>query len=156
MIYIFGDIKINAMIGEDGVCRCHGLMSPARTAAGDIARVTKEQDAIKQRIMIWLAVKKGERPLHPYFGCCIRSYMNKPLTMSIIKSLRGEIQAELEELFPEYVVSNLRVTVPERNSIDIKAVINGHPVEFLGNEANLNLLNTRLNTALSDLGMASY
>jgi phage baseplate assembly protein W len=109
-----------------------------------------------QRIAIWLAVKKGERPLHPNFGCCIRSYINKPLTMSLVKELKGRIQSELEELFPEYTVSNLRITVPERNTINIKAIIGSYPVEFLGNPASLNELNTRLNEALRDLGMGSY
>ena len=152
----FGDIKINMMVGEDGLCRCHGLLSPMRTAGGDIARVTKEQECIMQRIAIWLAVKKGERPLHPNFGCCIRSYINKPLTMSLVKELKGQIQSELGELFPEYTISNLRITVPERNTIDIKAIIGGYPVEFLGNPASLNELNTRLNEALRDLGVGSY
>jgi len=152
----FGDVKMNSLIGEDGVCRCHGRYSPARTASGDIARVTKEQECIEQRIMIWLACKKGERPLHPDFGCCIRSYMNMPLTMSVLKALKGQIQAELEELFPEYTVSNLRITVPARNEIAIKVYIGAYPVEFLGTAASLNELNTRLNSALKDLGMASY
>jgi phage baseplate assembly protein W len=106
--------------------------------------------------MIWLAVKKGERPLHPEFGCCIRSFINQPMTISILKDLKGQIQAELEELFPEYEVSNLRVTVPARNEVSIKANIGAYPVEFVGNAASLNELNTMLNRALSDLGMASY
>jgi phage baseplate assembly protein W len=127
-----------------------------RTANGDIARVTKEHECILQRIKVWLAVKKGERPLHPNFGCCIRSYINKPLTVSILKELKGQIQFELEELFPEYVVSNLRITVPERNAIDIKVNIGAYPVEFLGNAATLNELSTLLNKALKDLHMASY
>jgi len=152
----FGDIKINMAINEDGVCRCHGLLSPARTATGDIARVTKEHECVLQRIAIWLAVKKGERPLHPNFGCCIRSYINRPMTVSILKSLKGEIQAELEELFPEYQVSNLRVNVPARNEISIKVNIGAYPVDFLGNAAILNELNMVLNRALKDLGMASY
>ena len=152
----FGDIKVSTAINEDGVCRCHGLWSPVRTSTGDIARVTKEQECVLQRIMIWLAVKKGERPLHPNFGCCIRSYINQPMTVSILKSLKGEIQAELEELFPEYTVSNLRVTVPARNEVSIKANIGAYPVEFVGNAASLNELNTMLNRALSVLGMASY
>ena len=109
-----------------------------------------------QRIQVWLSVKKGERPLFPNFGCCIRSYMNMPLTVSILKSLKGQIQAELEELFPEYIVAGLRLEVPERNSISIKAYIGPFPVEFLGNAASLNEMNSRLNAALKDLGMASY
>jgi len=151
----FGDVKINALF-DNGICRCHGVLSLQRTATGDIARVTKEQECVLQRIMIWLAVKKGERPLHPNFGCCIRSYINRPMTVSILKSLKGEIQAELEELFPEYQVSNLRVNVPARNEISIKVNIGAYPVDFLGNAAILNELNMVLNRALKDLGMASY
>lgn len=149
----FGDIKINALIGEDGVCRCHGLFSPVRTANGDIARVTKEHECILQRIMIWLAVKKGERPIFPNFGCCIRSYINRPLSVSVLKELKGQIQSELEELFPEYSVSNLVITVPERNAINIQVNVGAYPVEFLGNAAILNELNTALKRALEDLRM---
>lgn len=152
----FGDIKVNGMVGEDGLCRCHGLMSPTRTPSGDTARVTREVDCIMQRIVIWLAVKKGERPLHPHFGCCIRSYMHQPLTVAKLKELRGNVQAELEALFPEYVISNLRVEVPERNTVDIKANVGPYPVQFLGDPASLNELNSMLNAALKDLRMASY
>ena len=108
-----------------------------------------------QRIGVWLAVKKGERPLYPQFGCCIWQYVNRPLTVSILKELKGLIQSELQELFPEYTVSNLRVTVPERNTINISAQIGSYPVEFLGNAATLNMLNSQLNAALKDLGMAA-
>jgi len=152
---MFGDVKMSGVF-ENGICRCHGRWSPVRTSSGDVARVTKEQDCIMQRIQVWLSVKKGERPLFPNFGCCIRSYMNMPMTMSILKALKGQIQAELEELFPEYTVSNLRITVPARNEIDTKVNIGAYPVEFLGNAASLNEMNTRLNAALKDLGMASY
>jgi len=76
------------------------------------------------------------------------------MTVSILKSLKGEIQAELEELFPEYTVSNLRVTVPARNEISIKANIGAYPVDFLGNAAILNELNMVLNRALKDLGVS--
>lgn len=146
---------MNWEVGEDGVCRCHGKWSPRRTSSGDIARITEEQACITQRIEVWLAVKKGERPLFPNFGCCIRSYINKPLTMSILKALKGEIQAELEDLFEEYEVYNLRVTVPERNTIKVQVNIGTVAVEFLGNAAALNELNSRLKAALSSLGMTS-
>lgn len=152
----FGDVKMNTEIYQDGLCRCHGLWSPVRTPNGDIARVTKERECILQRIMVWLSVKKGERPLFPNFGCCIRSYINKPLSVAVLKELKGQIQSELEELFPEYQVQNLRITVPERNAIRIEAYVGTVAVDFLGTAATLNELNTRLNSALSDLGMASY
>ena len=88
----FGDVKMNSEINEAGECRCHGLWSPMRTANGGIARVTEEHECILQRIKVWLAVKKGERPLFPNFGCCIRSYINKPLTMAIVKELIQDLR----------------------------------------------------------------
>jgi hypothetical protein len=53
-------------------------------------------------------------------------------------------------------VSNVRVQVPERNTVKVEAAIGNYPVEFLGNAATLNKLNSKLNAALKDLGMASY
>lgn len=151
----FGDVRLN-MLFDNGFCRCHGVLSPMRTASGDIARVTNPQECIYQRIGIWLGTKKGERPLHPRFGCCIRDYINEPLTQSRLLDLKGQIEYELHELFPEYTVSNVRVQVPERNTIKVEAVIGNSHVEFLGNAATLNKLNSQLNAALEDLGMASY
>jgi len=46
--------------------------------------------------------------------------------------------------------------VPERNTVKVEAAIGHCPVEFLGNAATLNKLNSQLNAALKDLGMASY
>jgi phage baseplate assembly protein W len=150
----FGDVRLN-MLFDNGFCRCHGALSPTRTANGDIARVTNPLECIYQRIGIWLGTKKGERPLHPLFGCCIRDYINERLTQSRLLDLKGQIEYELQELFPEYTVSNVRVLVPERNTIKVDAVVGNSPVEFLGNAATLNKLNSQLNAALKDLGMVS-
>lgn len=142
-------------INELGFCRCHGLVSFVRTPNGDFARVTQPLECIQQRIGMWLAVKKGERPLFPNFGCCIRSYINKPLTRATLKALKGELLAELRELFPEpeLQVSNLVITVPERNTISVWAYIGNFEVLFTENEAELNKLHSQLQRALSDLGM---
>ncbi len=151
----FGDVKLN-MLFDNGYCRCHGLMDLLRTANGDIARVTKPLECIFQRIGVWLACKKGERPLYPNFGCCIRDYMNEPLTMSKLKELKGQVESELKEIFPEFTVSNVRIQVPERNTIQVEAKIGDFEIEFQGNEATINKLRSQLNNALRDLGMSSY
>ena len=75
---------------------------------------------------------------------------------SKVKELRGLMEYELQEIFPEYTVSNVRVTVPERNTIKVEAAIGNYAVEFLGDPATLNKLRSQLNAALRDLGMASY
>lgn len=151
----FGDFKCNMEVNELGFCRCHGVVSFVRTPNGDFARVTAIQECIMQRIGIWLAVKKGERPLFPNFGCCIRGYINKPLTVATLKALKGEIIADLRDLFPEpeLQVKNLIITVPERNTISVRAYIGNFEILFTENEAELNKLNSQLQMALSDLGM---
>ena len=151
----FGDVRLN-LVFDNGFCRCHGLLSPERTANGDIARVTNPLECIFQRIGVWLGTKKGERPLHPRFGCCIRDYVNEPLTQSKVKELRGLVEYELQEIFPEFTVSNVRITVPERNTIKVEAAIGNYAVEFLGDPATLNKLRSQLNAALKDLGMSRY
>jgi hypothetical protein len=76
--------------------------------------------------------------------------------MSKLKDLKGQIEYELQELFPEYIISNVRVTVPERNTINVEAQMGTYSVKLLGNAATLNKLRSQLNAALKDLGMASY
>lgn len=148
----FGDVKLNLTF-DDGFCRCHGLLSPVRTSHGDIARVVDPVECIYQRIGIWLATKKGERPIHPEFGCCIWEYINEPLTVAVLKELRGRVEAELQEIFPEYNVRNVTVTVVEKNTIEIRAYVGDAEVKFLGNEATLSKLNAQLREALKDLKM---
>ena len=98
------------MLFDNGFCRCHGALSPVRTANGDIARVTNPLECIYQRIGVWLGTKKGERPLHPRFGCCIRDYMNEPLTMSKLKDLKGQ-EKRLWYLIPAgVIVTGVRAT----------------------------------------------
>ncbi len=152
---MFGDFKTNMQF-DNGFCRCHGIFDLTRTTSGDIARVTDPLYSIYQRIGIWLACKKGERPLHPHFGCCIRDYMNEPLTISKLKDLKGQVEYELQEVFPEFKVSNVRIQVPERNTIQVEARIGNVDVQFLGNEATINKLHSQLKNALRDLGMRSY
>jgi len=151
----FGDIRTNMQF-DNGFCRCHGLWDLARTLNGDIARVTDPLECIYQRIAVWLATKKGERPIHPNFGCCIRDYMNEPLTMSKLKELKGQVEYELQEIFPEFTVSQVRIQVPERNTIQVEARVGNFDIQFQGNEASLNKLRSQLNSALRDLGMSSY
>lgn len=163
---LFGDIQLN-MTFDNGTCRCHGQLSPNRTSSGDIARVTpitdKEgntdyTDCIMQRLGIWLAVRKGERPLFPNFGCCISDYINEPLTYSKLLDLKGQIERELKrDVFPEdtFTVSNVKVEVPARNEVKVSVNVGNYAVEFLGNAATLSRLESQLSRALSDLGMAT-
>jgi len=152
---------------DNGNCRCHGVLSPVHSSNGDIARVTPlidtegdidYTDCIMQRLGIWLAVRKGERPLFPNFGSCISDYINEPLTYSKLLDLKGQIERELKrDVFPEdtFKVSNVKVEVPARNEVRVSANIGNYAVEFLGNAATLSRLESQLARALSDLGMAT-
>jgi phage baseplate assembly protein W len=108
---------------------------------------------IQQRIAVWLATKKGERPIHPHFGCCIRDYMHTPLTIALVKEIRGKVERELKELFPETSVSMVKVEVPERNTIKVSAVVGDTSVTVTADGETLTKLNTQLRAAMRSLGM---
>jgi phage baseplate assembly protein W len=150
---MFGDIALNFLVDETGICRCHGQLSPIRSSSGDIARITDELQCIQQRIAIWKATKKGERPLRPRFGCCIRDYIHEPLTGSRLLDLKADLQRDLSSLFPEMTVKVLKVESWERNSVNIETMIGNYEIEIPANAEELAKLDSMLQRALSDLNM---
>jgi len=161
----WGDVWLNAHLDNDGICRCHGRLSPGHSPNGDIERVTpiKQKDGttdyskcIEQRVVVWLACRKGERPIHPKFGCCIRDFYDEPLTGSRLIDLKGALERELsKDVFPEkeFKVSGVRVNSPARNVVKCEATVGNYDVEFTTDPAILAALQSQLSRALIDLGM---
>jgi phage baseplate assembly protein W len=149
----FGDIRVNMLVDEDGMCRCHGLLSPIHSSNGDIDRVTEELECILQRIAIWKATKKGERPLSPHFGCCVRSYFNEPLTGSRLLDLRADCERDLKDLFPDFPVRNVMVNSFERNSVTISATVASYNLTIPSDATELSKLSAQLHQTLKSLGM---
>lgn len=153
MTLFFGDVRLNMLVDVDGYNKCHGQLSPTHSSNGDIDRVTEIIDCMNQRVAIWKATKKGERPLHPNFGCCIRDYLNEPLTGSRLLDLKSDVQIELSALFPEFNVKVTQVTSSARNQVDIESTIGNFDIVIPANAGELQALNNSLNQALSDLRM---
>jgi hypothetical protein len=148
----FGDIKLNLDF-DLGVCRCHGRLSPVRTPNGDVAKVLHTEECLLQRLGIWLALSKGERPLFPYTGCCIREYVNKPLTKSNLYDLRANLYRELSDVFPELEIKKVEVTPIDRYSIQINAIIGDVDIVLAVSGQDLSVLQRALNKVMSDLHM---
>lgn len=154
MIFLgFGDVKLNNYVDEDGIDRCHGLLSPVHSSNGDIARVTDPLECIHQRIFLWKAIKKGEMPLSPNVGCCVRDYINEPLTATNLLNLKKDIAKDFANVFPEYKVEVKRVWSDTRNEVKIESQIGDFEVDLTCNSEELDRLHTILQIALEQLGM---
>ncbi len=153
----FGDTAINFLVDEEGLCRCHGLLSPIHSSNGDVARVTDELKCIQQRIAMWKATRKGQRPLSSWFGCCIRDYINEPLTAGKLRDLRADIEKELKWLFEDegFEVKNVKVESWERNTVNITAMIGNYSMEIPASSNELFRLNSQMRQAMQDLGIGN-
>jgi len=148
----FGDIKLNLDF-DLGVCRCHGRLSPVRMPNGDVAKVTDKEECILQRLGIWLALSKGERPLFPHTGCCIREYINKPMTRSNMYDLRASLYRELSDVFPELEVKRVEVFPLDRYSIQINAIVGDTNLVLVVNNQSMAGLQKALEKVMSDLNI---
>jgi len=146
----FGDIALN-MDWDEGLCRCHGRLSPRRTTNGDVAVITDELQCIMQRIAIWMATERGERPLHPDAGCCIRDFFNATMTSANLLDLKAQLRAELADVFPEFRMIEVEVRPLSRNEVQIKANIGNFDIEIIGNPGEVRSLQSHLNQVMQEL-----
>ncbi|MDH7597567.1 MAG: hypothetical protein QHG98_07520, partial [Methanothrix sp.] len=75
----YGCLVTNGRIFETGECRCHGALDIALNSSGAMQITADPSECVRQRILMWLATKKGER-YDPRLGCCLHSYLHKPIT----------------------------------------------------------------------------
>lgn len=150
----FGDIALNMDWG-DGLCRCHGRLSPRRTTNGDVAVITDELQCIMQRVGIWMATERGERPLHPDAGCCVRDFFHARMTSANLLDLKAQIKAELAEVFPEFSLIDVEVEALSRTEVKITSNIGNYEIEIMGNPGEINTLRSQLSRVMSDLGMGA-
>lgn len=154
---------MNHDVDELGYNRCHGSASLTRTSYGDIARVTDPLRCIYQRIGIWKGTKKGERQFSGRIGCCIRDYVNEPLTANALINLRDEVEYELKQVFPELPVVVSRVRSDGRNEVTIETTIGNFEIDVQSNSAELETMHDNvsrmlkgLNIAMQDLKLGNY
>lgn len=148
----FGDIALNMDWG-DGRCRCHGKLSPRRTLNGDVAVITNELQCILQRVAVWLATERGERPLHPDAGCCVRDFFHMPMTNSNLLDLKAQIKSELADVFPEFSKIDVEVEALSRSDVKITSNIGNYDIEIIGNPGEISTLQSQLARVMRDLGM---
>lgn len=138
---------------DNGRCRCHGRLSPRRTPNGDVALITDELECIMQRVAVWYGTERGERPLCPTAGCCIREFFNKPMTRSNLLDLKAELKVELQDVFPEFDLIEVELEPLSRSEVKIYVNIGNYDIEFIGNPGDVNVAQRALRQALRDLGM---
>lgn len=115
-IVIYQDILCNFDLGYDRAIRCHNNLDAVITAQGDIILTGSAQEAILQKLFLWLSIKKGEVPGEPELGCCVYEYFYKKSIPENYASLEREIAYQLNKWIPELGVKE--VTVEEGNNTE--------------------------------------
>lgn len=92
-----------------------GWKFPITMWAGKIGCSEAEQ-SIRESIMIILSTSKGERVMHPTFGCNINEYVFAPNNTATASLLSFYVKEALLEWEPRIEVENVAVTPDENES----------------------------------------
>lgn len=80
--------------------------------------ITKDQ--IKSNLVNFFLTDRGERYLNPRFGGNLKATLFEAITVGSLDSLKDQLSAQLETLFPTVSVENLNITTsPNENLINI-------------------------------------
>lgn len=91
-----------------GMVGCHSSWDLVTTVTGDLALTKDEEENNRQRLLMWMALPKGER-IDPSIGCCLHDYFHAKISGHVLKSLELDIENELKTVFPDAKISNVRV-----------------------------------------------
>jgi hypothetical protein len=90
-----------------GYCKCHNVLDFRVGPEGDIALTKDDQQAMRQRFLIYLATPKGER-LDPTVGSCIHDFIHEINAPKNTRRLELFIKDDLDKQFPELKTRAIR------------------------------------------------
>ena len=102
-----GDLRSNFSLGP-GLCGCHSSFDLSLTVTGDLALTADEEENNRQRLLMWMALPKGER-LNPNLGCCLHDYFHAKVTNVIYRQLELDIRSDLKPVFHDLDIKNIAV-----------------------------------------------
>jgi len=77
---------------------CHSSWDLITTVTGDLALTRDEQENLRQRLLMWMALPHGER-IDPRIGCCLHDYFHAKITEPVLRSMELDIENELRAVF---------------------------------------------------------
>ena len=75
--------------------------------------LSKYEDDIKEAIIIILSTTKGERVMHPDFGCGIHDMVFQTINMSTLSVIEMTVREALTQYEPRIIVSNVTVSTEQ-------------------------------------------
>ena len=87
---------------------CHSAWDLMTTVTGDLALTRDEAENNRQRLLMWMALPKGER-LNPSLGCCLHDYFHEKITGNIGRRIELDLKKDLTALFPNLSIKNIAV-----------------------------------------------
>ncbi len=78
------------------------------------------KEAVKNNLINWFLTNRGERPLNPTFGGNLRQYIFTQITDDNLDFLQEDLQAQVNDYFPNINIDRLEVTSqPDLNIINV-------------------------------------
>jgi hypothetical protein len=143
-----GDLLSNFNL-SGGQIGCHSAWDLVTTVTGDIALTRDLAENNRQRLLLWLATPKGERP-DPSLGCCIHDYFHQKITKDLPRRLSLDMRADLLSVFPTLNIKNINVTAVTplsggNREIECDISLGDDSLQFLANFEALDATNEIIN-----------
>lgn len=145
---LFGDIQTN-MRFDGGIVRCHSTTDAELTSSGDLALVPESAFGLRQRLLIWLAVPRGEL-FDPEAGCPVYDYFHTRLTGSDTQALANDMKNSFRYLFPELNVQKVEISRTDYTTLFMEIYAGSSKLGFLFSQKDCDLINKNMWGAWAD------
>ncbi|MFA5452382.1 MAG: hypothetical protein WC248_02260 [Candidatus Methanomethylophilaceae archaeon] len=147
-----GDLLTNFSL-RGGLYRCHSMWDLVTTITGDLALTKDEAENNRQRLLMWLALPKGERPDSPSLGCCLHDYFHAKIDGATIRRLRLDVSSDLKSVFPDLDIKNTSVesigsTSTGNREIMIGVTLGDDDMRFIADFDNMSAINYNISSLL--------
>jgi phage baseplate assembly protein W len=115
-----------------GYCKCHSMLDFAVSPTGDLSLTKNNQQAMRQRFLLYLATPKGER-LQKDVGSCLHDFIHEINSPRITRKLELYIESDLRTQFSELEVKTVRCSPSTYldGEMEINVIFGDDSLEFL-------------------------
>ncbi len=97
-----------------------GWKFPVRLSSTGEFELSQYEKDIEESILIILKTAKGERFLHPEFGCGIYDYVFSPVNSTTLSLIQKEVEDSLRLYEPRIDVERVKATYKEEGTVLIE------------------------------------
>ena len=136
---------------------CHSSWDLRTTVTGDLALTKDETENNRQRLLMWMALPKGER-LDPSLGCCIHDYFHEKITGNVSRRLALDMRSDLKQVFPDLDIKNIsidKVSGLEGGNTEVVASISlgNDGLQFVANWNEIMSINEEMTSIIYNGGL---